>query len=170
MKLNKISKDIYIKIDFSKLENVQKALLKQTVIQIGIMGGGGRSQENASKKATKFLTNAEIGAIHEQLGGHTGRMPQRSFLAMPLTNNMPKENAKINRIVVKGLTENKFSDACEKIGVMAKNIVAQAFAVEGPGWQPLKNPNKKKRKSSAGKIMYDTGQLKQSIINRTIIK
>ena len=168
MKVRKVSKDIYLKIDFDRLDKVQQALLKRSEIQVGIMGGGSRSQDNSKKKQTKFLTNAEIGAIHEQLEGHTGRMPQRSFLAVPLSKNLPKENAKINRIVVQGLKNNNLSGALEQIGVMAKNIVQAAFAAQGPGWPQLKYPNRKRRKSSAGKILYDTGQLSRSITYRVV--
>lgn len=136
------------------LDKLLKALKgKQSTVVVGILG------KNAAREGYK--SNAEIGAVHE-FGG--GNVPQRSFLRIPIADNLGKQleasgafdKDTLQEVVAKGTLEPWL----KKVGVIAEAIVAEGFASNGYGkWAPHSPGYNNK----AGQILVDSGQLRDSI-------
>lgn len=130
-----------VKLDTKELDKILKKLSANIPgIKVGILG------ENAKREAGE-KNNADIGYKHEF--GMDG-MPIRSFLRMPLQEELPRNLEKMN-------FENlEPEDMAHKIGVAAVTTIHQAFDSGGFGeWMPSKK--------SSGKTLIDSGQLFKSI-------
>lgn len=141
-------------LDTRKLDKIIRALKKSKSpsIKIGILGANMRSDG---------LSNAEVGAFHE-FG--TTKIPQRSFLRVPITDHLGKtleskgafDEAALKEIVRSG----SILLWLKKVAATAEGIVAEAFATNGYGkWKPWKSGYT----SKSGSILDDTGQLRNSI-------
>ena len=116
---------------------------KMPSVKVGILG-------QAASRPGEELNNAEIGATHE-FGTVDGRIPQRSFLRMPIEEKLydELENVKME----KGST---VAEMAYVIGQAAVDVIIGAFASNGYGkWVAGKN-----KKTD---ILVDTGQLAGSI-------
>lgn len=140
------------------LDQILKALKgKQPYARIGVLGtsagrGGGPS-------------NAEIGAAHE-FG--TSTLPVRSFLRMPLTENLDKRLASagafnkdaLNRLVKEG----SMVSWVEKLAILAEAIVGEAFDSGGFGrWKPSDMSRKKIKQT-----LIESQQLRNSITSEVV--
>lgn len=136
------------------LENFLKALKeKPPVARIGVLSDGKR-KDGAS--------NVEIGVKHEF--GSDG-MPVRSFLRMPISDNMQKyldESGVINPAVIDKFIQNgSLKEFVSVIGEIGFTIVQDAFQSNGFGkWPAWKTPGYTSR---TGLILVDTQQLRDSI-------
>lgn len=137
------------------LDNLIKSIKDSDLkVKVGILSG-----KNARPNGTTE-TNASIGAKHEFGIG----VPQRSFLRVPLNDNLQK---KIDKGV---FTEDDIKEVVKlksvlpwlkKIAVIAEGIVIEAFETGGDGkWPAWKNPN---YKNGGGRLLVDTGSLRDSI-------
>lgn len=141
-----MSDDVELKID--GLEKFIKALnVRPPVIKVGILAGG---------------RNAEIGTIHE-FG--TSSIPQRSFLIVPLLDNLNKYLEKDGLFTKDALkeviAEKSLLPWSNLVGISAVNVVLDAFETAGFGkWAKWKNPN---YTNNTGMILQDTVQLRNSI-------
>lgn len=114
---------------------------------------------NIRKVTTK--TNAEIGAYHE-FGG--AKMPQRSFLRIPLTDNLnkylKKSGAFKEATLKEVMRERNLFPWMQKVMVTCEAIVTDAFATRGfgkwPGWSNGYT-------NRTGQVLVDTQQLRNSI-------
>lgn len=52
-----------------------------------------------------------------------------------------------------------------RLGIIAIQKSAQKFAKQGPNWAPLAESTLKRRRGKAGRILEDSGRLKQSVVN-----
>lgn len=131
-----------VKLDTSELDKILKRFKgKVPAVKVGILG------ENTIRDNPDDPTNAEIGAKHEF--GQAG-MPVRSFLRMPIEQDLARELSKLD------LSEVDPQDMADKIGVGAMAVIEKAFDSGGDGQWP---PSKK----DEGKTLVDTGQLRESI-------
>jgi phage gpG-like protein len=140
-------------VDVSGLGKMQK-LLKQKlpVARVGILSGTARSDGP---------TNADVGAAHE-FG--TSRLPQRSFLRMPLElklNEFLGKTTAFNDDVLKSVMRSgSLKLWVQKIATVAKNVVLGAFDTAGYGrwaaWKPGYENN-------TGNVLVNTQQLRNSI-------
>jgi len=149
--------------DFSTkgLDQIIKALKgKQPYARIGVLGtsasrGGGSS-------------NAQIGAAHE-FG--TSSLPMRSFLRMPLAENLDKRLASagafnkdaLNRLVKEG----SILSWVEKLAILAEAIVGEAFDSGGMGKWAALNPRTMARKKIK-QILVESTQLRNSITSEVV--
>lgn len=135
------------------MENLQKIIKafksKPISVNIGILEDGNARSDGQS--------NATIGAAHE-FG--TSTIPMRSFLRVPLTENLAPalESSRdfsedTLKAVVKGVSLKPWG---EIIGETGKDIVLEAFDTNGFGRWP-------KDKIPQGQTLVKTGQLKGSI-------
>lgn len=178
-----------IKIDSDVAERLKAALSKKYVTRIGILGTKTnrlRQDKNESHKAFKKrvrkwlkersggsageMTNAEIGLLHEK-GSLTRNIPRRSFLEVPLVQNIRQ----VDRMgkVIRGTLEKAIKqgedpekawyEAHRKLGVIGEQIVQHAFEVRGPGWKP-NHPITIAKKGSDSPLI-DTAQLRRSIMS-----
>lgn len=159
-------------IKIEGLEKLVKALKVKNPpkIHLGIVG--------SKPERGNGSTNAEIGAAHEY-GSVKHNLPARSFLRMPINTHLNEamKNAGMtdDGTLRKVITEGSLMPWLEKIKLIAKGIVIEAFDTEGYGrwakWsesyaaqQRLKMMSKKTGgKGTNNKILDDTGQLKGAI-------
>ena len=174
------------------LDNLKRALSKKYVTQVGVLGSkaenrmqaGGLAKSKGSytgghkkSKTADEMTNAEIGAIHEfGIKNEKSRMPQRSFLKMPLTRSAKELFEKrqtltkyVNSAIDKGTpVDAAWLKAHQDLGVIAQQIVQKSFKDSGPDWDALKASTIARKKSD--KPLIDTGQLRASIMSRVVEK
>lgn len=158
------------------LDQIAKALTKNlSRVRVGILGGkntrnstpvGGRSfnatKGSPPKGQLSAVNNASLGAIHE-FGGP--KMPMRSFLRIPIADNLQKYMDKSGAFTQEALKEvlntGNMTPWLEKIGIIAEGIVADAFDTGGFGkWPAWKT---KGYQNNTGQILVDTQQLRNSI-------
>lgn len=149
-----------VALNIKGLEHLAKALKDHRVtIRIGILGGGKNARNNGA------MTNAEIGAQHE-FG--TSKLPQRSFLRIPISENLEKRidasgalDADVLRQVV---TQGSVVPWMKKIAAIAEGIVADAFDTGGFGkWKPSNMKYKKNHQT-----LVETTQLRNSITSEVV--
>lgn len=137
------------------LDQLLKALkAKPPVARVGILG-----DKNARNDKT---TNAAVGAAHEY---GTVHLPQRSFLRVPLTDNLGKaieDSGQLNKeVMAEVLKVGSVVPWLKKVAVLAEGIVQGAFDSRGYGkWQGYKNQN---YENNTGLMLVDTQQLRRSI-------
>ncbi len=167
-----------VKLD--KLQSLIKALkVNPPKAKIGILGGsvhssmiygkGGKSNGKEKYRggfndfSEQQKTNAEIGAIHE-FG--TSSVPQRSFLKMPISDNLSKEMQKgglFDKDVLEKVVGEKSLKAWVTLAaVAAVACVADAFNTGGNGkWAPLSPKTMDHKK--VHQTLVETQQLRNSI-------
>jgi len=152
------------------LEQLLKALhVRPPVARVGILGGKDTRQapERAGWVSKEIEsappTNSEIGAAHE-FGSPARGLPQRSFLRMPIGNNLQKELERSGL-----LTQEVFDEVIKtgtvipwmkKVAICAEACVSDAFDNGGPGWPAWKSSS---YSNNAGQLLVDTKQLRESI-------
>ena len=146
-------------VNVQGLDALLKALkAKPPKARVGILGGNARS----SSKGTSTQTNAQIGAAHE-FG--TSKLPQRSFLRVPITDHLQKRMQNSNLLdkdVLKAvIKEGSVVPWLTRVAMIAEDIVLGAFDSGGYGkWAPWANPN---YKNNTGMLLVDSQQLRNSI-------
>lgn len=149
--------------DFSKLDSLIKNLkTNKTTVKVGILG--------AKNARDDTVGNATIGAAHE-FG--TVDLPQRSFLRMPITEQLPKELEKAGVVTQKDIEgiikENGIRNFAKKIGILAVATVLKAFDSGGFGtWKELSKATLAKKKVK--QILVETHQLRDSITYEVVTK
>lgn len=144
-------------IDTKGLDQLIKALKRPAPsIRVGVLG----SKTVRKNEASSALTNAEVGAAHE-FG--TSMLPQRSFLRVPIADNLDKEMDKASLSDKDALKEviktGSFMPWAQKVAVLAEGIVAEAFDTAGFGkWQPSNMARKALKQT-----LVETQQLRNSI-------
>lgn len=159
------------------LDQLLKALKgRPPVARIGILGDSPRASAPSEishlelmRKRTKPkgaeinpTTNATVGAAHE-FG--TSRLPQRSFLRVPISENLEKQmensGALDNDALADVIKAGSVIPWLKKITAIAEGIVAEAFDTGGFGkWPAWKT---KGYTNNTGDILVDTQQLRNSI-------
>lgn len=151
-------------LELKGLNQLLKALRKSPpIVRIGVLGSGARSAKGNG--GGKTPTNAEVGAVHE-FGAPGRNIPQRSFLRVPLTDNLNKELEKSGLLdkhslaaVIKSGTMVPWMEA---VAICAEAVVDDAFGYEGPGWAAWKPGYT----NQGGSILTDSGQLREAITSR----
>lgn len=150
-----------LKID--GLNSIIKALSgKKHKIKVGILGSDSARGEGSSsgQKKSKGPNNAEIGAAHE-FG--TEKLPERSFLRVPIANDLPvrlKELGLSDKDTLKKIIETKtFLPWLKKISILAESVVLESFDSGGNGKWKQSDMRYKKNKQT----LVETQQLRNSI-------
>lgn len=143
-------------LNTKNLDNLMKALKENlSRARVGILGAKTTRKEPGE-------TNAGIGALHE-FG--TSKLPVRSFLRVPIADNLQKKmeaSGAFDKDVLKEVVQQAtMIPWLKKIAVLAEGIVAEAFQTGGFGkWTAWRTPG---YKNYNNRILDDTGQLKDSI-------
>lgn len=136
------------------LENILKALkAKPPIARVGVLG-------NSNAREGKVNSNAQVGAAHE-FG--TTSLPMRSFLRVPITEQMQNaldESGAFTKKSLKEVIETKsMLPWVQKIAVLAEGIVLEAFDTGGFGkWRPSDMSHKKVKQT-----LVESQQLRNSI-------
>lgn len=147
-----------LKID--GLDEILKALKNPPRVRIGVLGKGARPGSQTD--------NATIGAAHE-FG--TATLPRRSFLRVPLADNLGErlENSGIldKTAITRELIETgSVRGFMQVVAITAEEVVQDAFATGGNGkWKQWSNPN---YTNNTGMILLDTQQLRESITSEVV--
>jgi len=147
--------DDTLKLDVKGLDQLLKALKANPPnARVGILG-------STNPRSGKSPSNATVGAAHE-FG--TSKMPQRSFLRIPIADNLANQmqaSGAFDKDVLKAVIKSgTVLPWIKKVTMIAEQIVLEAFATSGYGkWAPWK----KGYTSKTGQILVDTNQLRDSI-------
>lgn len=155
-----------VKLEWKKLLNCIKALKEGFPgVKVGILGDNIARQDGE-------LNNAEIGFTNE-FGKMTGypKIPARSFIRMPLQtklNDKIKEKKSLSgEELEKAMAEGKLEEFARKVGIVAEEVIQEAFSTNGFGqWAP-NAPMTVELKGSSSPLI-DTGQLRRSISSKVI--
>ncbi len=148
-----------INLNIDGLDKLLKALkAKPPVARVGILGGKNQRTETGHGQAGQ--TNAEIGASHE-FG--TSKLPQRSFLRIPISDNLQKymeQSGALDKETLKAVVASGTVVPWVKtVAVLAERIVADAFDSGGFGkWRPSNMAHKKVQQT-----LIESQQLRNSI-------
>lgn len=143
-----------VELKMTGLEKLAKALkVKPPVARIGILGSN-------SSRTGGGASNATIGAYHE-FG--TSNLPQRSFLRIPISDNLEKEmesSGALDKDTLKAvIAGGTLLPWVKKIAILAEGIVAGAFDTGGYGkWRPSNMAYKANHQT-----LVETQQLRNSI-------
>ena len=150
--------DFTLKLD--GLNALRAALKKAPKARIGILGSNNAREGDVAN-------NSQIGSAHE-FG--TSTIPQRSFLRIPITENLTKELESSGAFTKEALDQVVASKSMkpwvEKMAVVAEGIVADAFEKSGPNWAPLKESTLKRKKVNM--LLVESQQLRNSITSEVI--
>jgi phage gpG-like protein len=139
------------------LAQLIKALkVKPPECRVGILG------DKVSRKTSDGPTNSEIGAAHE-FG--TSRLPQRSFLRVPIGEGLQKEmdnSEMLSEDTMKAVIKSgSVTPWLKQVAACAEACVADAFATAGGGkWPAYKDDS---YENNTGQMLVDTHQLRDSI-------
>ena len=143
-----------INVNTTKLDKLTKntKYLNKHIVKVGVLGG---SYDNKNNK-----TIASIGLIQE-LGSITLKIPARSFIKEPLSDNLTKKIKELSNINNKlyRLLLNNPNKLLDVLGLMGKNIIQDSFIHNN--WLPNSPITIQKKKSS--KPLIDTSLLRKSI-------
>jgi len=150
-------------INLEGLEKLQKALKAKypPYAKIGVLGGGKEVRKNEGKK--NQINNAELAAVHEY-GSPVQGIPSRSFLRMPLTDQLPKkleegglfEEDEAREVLRTGT----LMPWMKRVAAIALGVCKEAFTSNGWGKWPAWKPG---YTNKTGQMLNDTGQLKDSV-------
>ncbi len=143
-----------VDLNTDALDKLVKALKTNMSVKVGILG------DKAARSSDGGLNNATIGAYHE-FG--TTQLPQRSFLRMPiiffLDTRLQKAGLFSNDAVKEIIRTGSLKSTFQKIGIVAEQIVADAFDTGGFGQWPPSNMARKTNHQT----LVETTQLRNSI-------
>jgi len=135
----------------TKLRQIRERLQKNSGVLVGLPAGTGSYEDGAPI--------AVIGAVHE-FGSADGRIPERSFLRVPLRQNAETFQAiwraQVPKVVDGDMTMHQ---VMSQLGARAVAVSQEAIS---EGIAPENAESTKKRKGSS-KPLIDTGALRQSI-------
>ena len=165
-----------LKVDWRPLLKLEREFSKSYITQVGVLGQyNSRSTVVTTKKGKRVATkeksqetNASIGLTHEY-GSISQGIPQRSFLRMPLWLKFPQKLATIHKAMMDELEYAKGSIKrfYVNIGILAEQIIQEAFATRGFGtWRENSKITKIRKRSDSPLI--DSGQLRRSIHSRVV--
>lgn len=135
----------------TKLRQIRERLMKNSGVLVGLPAGTGSYEDGAPI--------AVIGAVHE-FGSADGRIPERSFLRVPLRQNA-EDFKSVWRAQISKVVEGELSmhQVMSQLGARAVAVSQEAIS---EGIAPGNAESTKKRKGSS-KPLIDTGALRQSI-------
>lgn len=152
-------------LELRGLDQLIKALkAKPPRIKIGVLASNSRHPTHHEKKAP---TNSLLGAVHE-FGSPARNIPPRSFLRVPLAENLSKNLEKSGLLdkdtLAQVVKQGSILPWINQVAVVAEGVVDDAFETSGDGkWPPWKNPD---YKNEGGMLLVDSGQLRQSITSQ----
>ncbi len=177
-----------VNANIDELNKLMRVLKEPYKVRVGILGNKAEAQHDNKSG----LTNVEIGTFHE-FG--TKKMPQRSFLMMPLQEKLSEEIPKLKKYIFKQFFVKKApKQFYMDLGAKALDIIESAFNTNGfgqwkalasssrsawerkagiSGWRTAKSITsfrKGLKKSLSRQILTDTGKLRRSISFKVIKK
>lgn len=137
----------------TRLRQIMERMQKNSGVLIGLPAGTGSYEDGAPI--------AVIAAVHE-FGSADGKIPERSFLRVPLRQNTDLFKAMFRAQMAKvAKGELTMFQAMDQIGMKGASVSREAI---NAGLQPgLAESTKKRREHGGDTPLWDSGQLVQSI-------
>lgn len=146
-----------VNFNLDKLNALAKVMSKHHSVKIGVLG-------TKVSRSGKGPTNAEVGAVHE-FGSFTRKVPQRSFLRMPLHQRSSQVIAYVAKKSLKLLAAGNYHEVFRQLGLACEEVIAEAFATRGFGmWLPLSSKTISRKKHDMQ--LRQSGQLMRSISSK----
>ncbi len=168
-------------LDDSQLTALGAALrlFSKARVRVGVLAGEKTTRHDIEKENQDKINNPTLGAAHE-FGVKSRNLPARSFLRMPLMLFLPRQVDNIGRDVWRLLVVQKGPLlALKQLGVLAENVVQQAFETGGFGQWPKWSPRYARWRSRyerarsrligplrPGSLLILSAQLRRSITSR----
>jgi len=150
--------------NFTTLRTLQRQLaeLKGMEAQVGLF------KDTAGRSADKgrIADNPSLGFEHE-FGNFPNRLPERSFLRMPLFLHLGPTMLTNGLDWLWMLRNFGARRMLGRLGVMAEEIIQEAFATRGWGAWPELRPATIRRKGSTA-ILIESAQLRKAVSSRVI--
>lgn len=160
-----------VKVDTTQLDTLMKEATSypNARARVGVLGPKSNRADAGTAHNFKGLNNAEIG-LRNEFGVMSLRIPERSFLRMPLITRLPKTLEKVARKDwIKELLASGKLGLLKKLGAAGEAAIFDAFATKGFGkWKP-NAPLTVMLKGSA-RPLIDHGELRQSIASEVVTK
>lgn len=134
-------------------------------VKVGILA-------NTNQRSGDTQTNAQIGFKNE-FGdfSSTPKIPERSFIRMPLklyfNDRMQEKKSLTAKEFEKALDTGKIEEFARKVGLVAEEVIQEAFETRGWGKWPKNAPLTVALKGSDSPLI-DTGQLRRAITSKVI--
>lgn len=158
-----------VKLDAENLEKLIKAAASfpNARVKVGVLGPKANRVDAGTLHNVEGLNNAEIG-LRNEFGVLSERIPERSFLRMPLLERLPKTLEKVARKDwITALIQHGKLKLLHNLGVAGEGAVYDAFATKGFGkWKP-NTPYTVMMKGSS-RPLIDHGELRQSISSEVV--
>lgn len=117
-------------------------------------------------------TNPQIGAYHEQpkdmeFGSIARKLPQRSFLRMPLMTQLTPQ--RLNKIPwYRLLLRDGPKKLLTRFGLMGEEVVQEAFSTGGYGnWKELSQSTINRKGTTA--ILIDKAEMRKAVDSRVVL-
>lgn len=145
-----------VRFTYAKLNTFIKRVATPGKVQVGVL---------SQKPRTDGKDNATIGLEHE-MGVVSARLPQRSFLMMPLEHHLKVEEVSAD-VWLDLVTRKNSRPLLDKLGDLAENTIQTAFDTGGFGqWQGLSQRTINYKGND--QILVDTSELRSSIAHRVV--
>lgn len=136
-------------------------------VKVGVLGPKANRVDAGTMHNVEGLNNAEIG-LRNEFGVISERIPERSFLRMPLIQHLPQTLVKVaQKDWIADLIKNGKLQLLKKLGAAGEGAVLDAFATKGFGrWKP--NTAYTVMKKGSARPLIDHGELRQSISSEVV--
>jgi hypothetical protein len=151
-----------MKEDFKALNQFVAGLDKtrSMVVKVGILGN---KNTRSSAIDMSAQTNSDIGAKHEY-GSFADRIPQRSFLWMPLLMRGKEIMVDVAKNAKADILAGRVKQALAKLGVACETVIGDAFETGGFGqWKPLSDFTIERKIQHNPQPLINTRQLQRSV-------
>jgi len=146
-----------VRVDLSGLDKMIKGLKSPWFVDIGILGAKGSTEQDG-------ITLAGIGAVQE-FGSIDGRVPERSFIRMPLETGQKQIEEQVSPTMQKDMAEGNIKHIFQNIGIAGEARIQEAFETGGFGeWAP--NAPSTIEKKGSDSPLIDTGNLRKSVTSK----
>jgi hypothetical protein len=154
-----------ITANLGQFENLLKELGGKYYTRVGILG----DDANKLVEGEQELRMSELGVIQE-FGSMSRNIPRRSFLEMPLE---VRQTVLIQALGKQGIKKDieagKIKSVYAKLGVVAEEIIQDAFSSGGFGhW--LDNADSTISRKGSDDPLIDKGELRRSITSEVVVK
>jgi hypothetical protein len=130
-KFTRAGRNASVRLDTDLIEKIEKQMKVKLAARVGVLGKA-RSYSDGEKK---YPTNAEIGFKNE-FGSFSERIPQRSFLRVPLSDHIPDAIKQKGKVFGGLFSQGKVIEAYKKLAALGEGVVMKGFFNRGYGkWQ-----------------------------------
>jgi hypothetical protein len=145
-----------VQVDFSRIEKMLKGLAEDHYVDIGVLGSGAKGK--AGDSVAEYAAKNEFGVVSKKI-------PERSFIRMPLTEKAKVIERAGAEVLSSRLAVGDVKGIFKVLGVAGEAAIQEAFDTRGFGKWKGNAPMTIEKKGSDSPLI-DTGTLRKSITSR----